>query len=184
MNSLFQKRSTTMPAFARNSSRAPSSFVVPACWPPSSSMTSFFAGQKKSTTYGPITCCLLNLRPAIPLLRKHAHSLISAAVIRFPRPLALLFIPADILYLVFFPSLGLGIPLLRSISPDGKGAMRGAPPTKRRCLRQPLQPCALSLEGRGRGSGGSPRTAGTAGEGGPTIQWSRQRPTLATPPLQ
>src|SRR5690606_1404964 len=46
--------------------------VFSRCCEPSSSTTSFACWQTKSTTYGPIACCLLNLKPP----RRPARTLI------------------------------------------------------------------------------------------------------------
>ena len=77
--SLFQNLSTAYPSPCSRASLLRSS-ALSACWPPSTSMISFFSRQTKSTMYTPIGCCRLNFSPDSPFDLRCLQRAFSASV--------------------------------------------------------------------------------------------------------
>src|SRR2546426_153029 len=79
--SVSQNLSTRNPLAMSQAVRRLSCSTLPACWPPSTSITSPALKQAKSTTYGPIGTWRRKRRPSICSPRSRIHSLASASVI-------------------------------------------------------------------------------------------------------
>ena len=87
--SLFQNLKTRYPILFKYAVRLRSWSSFSACCPPSTSMTTFFSTQMKSTIKGPTGYCRLNFLPPSPRLRRcPRQSSLSASVIRCRKVLA------------------------------------------------------------------------------------------------
>jgi hypothetical protein len=86
--SLFQNLKTRHPILFKYAERWRSSSSFSACCPPSTSITTFFSTQIKSTIKVPTGYCRRNFQPPSSRLRRCRQSSLSASVICFRKALA------------------------------------------------------------------------------------------------